>query len=176
MQKWISSPPSILVCLWEQNQGAEIWNFVLKKCGSLSRWKPLYLSLGGRLALINVVLDALPTYMIPLFPTLQESYFFWQEKNEYRVFHLVKWNSLPKSKSQGGLGIRNLKHQSKAIKLKWLWRYSQECPLVKCYQVYVWGAGELGTQGGQYFLWSEFVEINQSILTFSKEAPLYQST
>lgn len=29
-------------------------------------------------------------------------------------------------KKQGGLGIRNLKLQSKALRLKWLWRYSQE--------------------------------------------------
>ncbi|WMV32996.1 hypothetical protein MTR67_026381 [Solanum verrucosum] len=34
----------------------------------LARWKSQYLSLGGRLTLINSVLDALPTYMMSLFP------------------------------------------------------------------------------------------------------------
>uniref|UniRef100_M1BMF1 Reverse transcriptase zinc-binding domain-containing protein n=1 Tax=Solanum tuberosum TaxID=4113 RepID=M1BMF1_SOLTU len=29
-------------------------------------------------------------------------------------------------KKQGGLGIKNLKNQSKALKLKWLWRYAHE--------------------------------------------------
>lgn len=47
----------------------EIWNEVLERCDrKLSRWKSQYLSLGGRLTLINSVLDALPTYMMSLFP------------------------------------------------------------------------------------------------------------
>lgn len=45
------------------------WNNVIEKCEKkLSRWKFQYLSMGGRLTLINSVLDALPTYMMPLFP------------------------------------------------------------------------------------------------------------
>ena len=31
-----------------------------------------------------------------------------------------------RGKKHGGLGIRNLKKQSKTLRLNWLWRYSQE--------------------------------------------------
>ena len=34
----------------------------------LARWKGQYLSLGGRFTLINSVIDAMPTYMMSLFP------------------------------------------------------------------------------------------------------------
>lgn len=34
----------------------------------LSRWKAQYLSLVGRVTLINSVLDARPTYMMSIFP------------------------------------------------------------------------------------------------------------
>lgn len=47
----------------------EIWDNVLEKCErKLSRWKAQYLSMGGRLTLINAFLDALPTYILTLFP------------------------------------------------------------------------------------------------------------
>ncbi|WMV25769.1 hypothetical protein MTR67_019154 [Solanum verrucosum] len=48
------------------------------------------------------------------------------EENVSTVRHLVKWNEVLWGKKQGGLGVRNLKIQSKALRLKWLWRYSQE--------------------------------------------------
>ncbi|XP_019267660.1 PREDICTED: uncharacterized protein LOC109244948 [Nicotiana attenuata] len=113
-----------------------IWNSVIEKCEKkLARWKSQYLSLGGRLTLINSVLDSLPTYMMSLFPIpagvtqrldrLRRS-FLWQGNKEKRVVHLVKWKSLTIGKAHGGLGIRNLKNQNKALKMKWLWRYSQE--------------------------------------------------
>lgn len=34
----------------------------------LANWRSQYLSLGGRVTLVNIVLDALPTYMMSLFP------------------------------------------------------------------------------------------------------------
>lgn len=41
----------------------------LKECEKkLSNWKSQYLSLGGRVVLINAVLDAMPTYLMSLFP------------------------------------------------------------------------------------------------------------
>lgn len=39
-------------------------------------------------------------------------------------FHLVKWKALLVSK--GGLEIRDLEFQNKALKMKWLWKYTQE--------------------------------------------------
>ncbi|XP_047267632.1 uncharacterized protein LOC124898055 [Capsicum annuum] len=52
-----------------KSKSNEIWDSVLEKCKKkLSRWKAQYLFIGSRLTLVNAVLDALPTYMLTLFP------------------------------------------------------------------------------------------------------------
>ena len=46
-----------------------IWDGIIEKTEKrLANWKANYLSLGGRVTLINSVLDALPTYVMSLFP------------------------------------------------------------------------------------------------------------
>ncbi|CAN4092707.1 unnamed protein product [Withania somnifera] len=48
------------------------------------------------------------------------------KENKSTVLHLVKWSEVLWGRKQGGLGTKNLKLQSKALRVKWLWRYSQE--------------------------------------------------
>ncbi|KAG5576901.1 hypothetical protein H5410_057035, partial [Solanum commersonii] len=84
---------------------------------------------------VNAIFDALPTYMLSLFPfpssvvqrldKIKRSS-LWLENKEKKVFYLVKWMDIIRSKKQGGLGIRKLKHQCKDFKIKWLWIYAQE--------------------------------------------------
>lgn len=92
--------------LGANTKSKKIWNGVIGKCGKkLSRWKSQYLSLGGRVILINSVLDALPPCMMSLFPipasvikildNIRRS-FLWQE-NEKKCFYLVKWEALTMS-------------------------------------------------------------------------------
>ncbi|XP_060210356.1 uncharacterized protein LOC132637257 [Lycium barbarum] len=82
----------------------DIWNSVIERMEKrLATWQIQYLSLGGRLTLINSVLDSIPTYIMSLFPMPRVT--------------------LPKS--QGGLWIRNLKLHNKSLLIKWLWRFSQ---------------------------------------------------
>lgn len=96
-----------------------IWNGVLEKCGKrLTNWKSQYLSWGGRLTLINNVINALPSYMMSIFPmpnnvsksidALRRN-FLWQGSEDKKKFHLVKWEELIVSKNTGGLGIKNLR-------------------------------------------------------------------
>ncbi|KAG5575905.1 hypothetical protein H5410_056039 [Solanum commersonii] len=47
----------------------------------------------------------------------------WQENKEKKSFHLVKWEEIMTSKKNGGLGIKNLKFQSKTLRMEWLWKY-----------------------------------------------------
>lgn len=78
--------------LGAKSKSTAIWNNVLEKCEKkLSKWKCQYLSMGGRLTLINSVLDSLPTYMMSLFPipagVIQRldnirRNFLWQGKKE----------------------------------------------------------------------------------------------
>lgn len=52
---------------------------------------------------------------------LQEE-FLWQGRNNSKKFHLVKWSSLCKPKSDVGLGFKPLKLMNQALLGKWLWR------------------------------------------------------
>lgn len=120
--------------LWAKSKSKGIWNRVVKKCEKkLVSWKSQYLSLGGRLILINSVLDAMPTYMMSLFPMhasvvkrldVLRKNFMWQGNNEKNKIHLVRWDILTTSKKEGGMGIRNLKIQNQGLMMKWLWRFS----------------------------------------------------
>lgn len=52
-----------------KSQSKLFWNGVLKICENrLARWNSQYLSLEGKLVMANSVLDALPTYLMSLFP------------------------------------------------------------------------------------------------------------
>ena len=100
----------------------------------LTNWKSQYLSLGGRLTLINAVVDALASYMMSVFPlpaNVSNSIdalgrnFLWQG-NEDKKFHLVKWEELIVSKNTGGLGIRNFREQNQSLMMKWFWKFANE--------------------------------------------------
>ncbi|WMV11936.1 hypothetical protein MTR67_005321 [Solanum verrucosum] len=121
--------------LGDKSKSKGIWNNVLEKSEKkLANWKSQYLSLGGRATLINSVLDALPTYMMSVYPMPARRNFLWQgncDPNKHK-FHLVKWNEVLVSKKEGGLGTRNLKIQNHSLLMKWLWRFaSQEQSLWK---------------------------------------------
>jgi len=44
--------------------------------------------------------------------------FLWHGNKERKGFHLVKWQGVITSKKVGGMGIKNLKVQSKALRMK----------------------------------------------------------
>ncbi|WMV33005.1 hypothetical protein MTR67_026390 [Solanum verrucosum] len=114
-----------------------IWNSVVERCeNKLVNWRSQYLSLGGRVTLINSVLDAMPTYMMSLFlihgkiikklDAIRRN-FLWQGNGEgEKKHHLVKWEAVITTKKEGGLGIKNLKAQNKSLLLKWLWRLAAD--------------------------------------------------
>ncbi|WMV42981.1 hypothetical protein MTR67_036366 [Solanum verrucosum] len=120
--------------LGDQNRSIDIWNGVVEKCEKrLVNWKNQYLSLGGRLTLINSVLDSMPTYMMSFFPIPDEVIvrldvlrrnFLWEGNSKTKKFHLVKWDALIGSKQKGGMGVRNLKTQNQCLMMKWLWRFA----------------------------------------------------
>ena len=85
--------------LGAKNKSIDIWNGVIEKCEKrLMSWKSQYLSLGGRLTLINM-----PTYMMSLFPipdgvidkldALRRNH-LGEGNSETKKFHLVKWDTL----------------------------------------------------------------------------------
>ncbi|XP_028081075.1 uncharacterized protein LOC114282560 [Camellia sinensis] len=82
------------------------WNPVVQKVKKkLSSWKRKLLSYAGS----------------------QVAVIFSVEKNvNKKKMHLVKWKEITKSKSQGGLGLRDLGEVKECLLLKWWWRYGNE--------------------------------------------------
>ena len=55
--------------LGQNHKELGIWDGIIEKTEKeLANWKAQYISLGGRVTLINSVLDSLPTYVMSLFP------------------------------------------------------------------------------------------------------------
>ncbi|WMV47514.1 hypothetical protein MTR67_040899 [Solanum verrucosum] len=124
--------------LGHNHKELEIWDGIIEKIEKkLVNWKAQYISLGGRVTLINFVLDSLPTYVMSLFPIpakVEERLdklrrdFLWLGNKEGKGPHLFKWQvvQLHKQSGGGGLGIRNLRIQNACLLSKWLWRFTRE--------------------------------------------------
>uniref|UniRef100_A0A0V0HYS6 Putative ovule protein n=1 Tax=Solanum chacoense TaxID=4108 RepID=A0A0V0HYS6_SOLCH len=116
-----------------------IWQGVLDRCAK-TPWKKQYLSLWGRLTLINSILDSMPSYLMSLFAmpdaierkmNSMRNKFLWEGNRSNKKIHLVRWQVVTRAKEGGGLGIRNLRLHNKNMLFKWLWRFSR-------YEVVVW--------------------------------------
>ncbi|GKV39902.1 hypothetical protein SLEP1_g47602 [Rubroshorea leprosula] len=94
----------------------------------LSKWKGRFLSLGGRITLINSVLDSLPVfwmsvYLIPkgtilLLDQIRRR-FLWGGTEGGKKINWVKWEVVCKDKKKGGLGVKDLRKFNMAILGKW---------------------------------------------------------
>jgi hypothetical protein len=96
----------------------------------LAGWKGRFLSLGGRLTLLNSSLSNVPLYMLSIYPApksvtrkldLLRKRLLWQGGSQAKRMHLVNWNTVCSPKSLGGLGVLNLGFMNDALLTKWLW-------------------------------------------------------
>ena len=102
----------------------------MRNSQKLEGWLKGCLSRGGRLTLIQSVLECIPIYYLSLFKIPScvayniEKFlgdFFWDEYGESKNDHLINW-----SKQKGGLGIGNILRKNEALLGKWLWRFPLE--------------------------------------------------
>ncbi|KAK1300975.1 hypothetical protein QJS10_CPB13g01246 [Acorus calamus] len=112
----------------------------------LEGWSGIFLSLGGRLVLLQAILSNLPIFFLSLFKLLLgvrnrleviRRRFLWNGAKEVQNrVHLVKWDIVCSSKKSGGVGILNICDMNTALLMKWLWRWLfhpnlQWCRIVK---------------------------------------------
>ena len=130
----LSLPSSYLgLPLGAKSTGVVKWDPIVERFErKLASWKKPLLSKGARVTLIQSVLSNLPVYFLSLFAIpisvakrLERIMrnFLWEKKDGSQNYHLVKWDTITRSKLDGGLGIRNIKEMNKALLGKWHWRF-----------------------------------------------------
>ncbi|GKU88289.1 hypothetical protein SLEP1_g2571 [Rubroshorea leprosula] len=101
----------------------------------LSTWKGRYLSLGGRITLINSVLSSLPVFLMSFYlipkTVIREldkirRRFLWGGAEERNKVAWVAWENICCNKLEGGLGIKNLSCFNKSLIGKWWGRLLME--------------------------------------------------
>lgn len=99
----------------------------------LSGWTASFLSIAGRMVLVNSVLSLMPTYFMSVFKLpawvisdidkIRQN-FLWHGVNlDKKKIHLAKWDLVCKPKKMGGLGIIDLTVFNQALLAKWYWQW-----------------------------------------------------
>ncbi|MCI10640.1 LINE-1 reverse transcriptase like, partial [Trifolium medium] len=97
----------------------------------LHSWHNRYVSLGGRVILINSVLASIPTFYLSFMKmpvkvwkkivSIQRK-FLWSGNSGTNKIAWVSWADICRKKECGGLGIRNLRLVNISLLTKWRWR------------------------------------------------------
>ena len=83
----------------------------------LNGWKKAFLSLGGRITLIQSGLSHIPSYFLSLFKIpvsiaskieKMQRDFLWSRAGEGKKDHLIRWEVVSRPKELGGLGFGRL--------------------------------------------------------------------
>ena len=110
------------------------WQSVIDKIASRIQGRQgKLLSYGGRLTLLNSVLSSIPIYWLSVFKMpskvrlkidqLRKRFLWYGGHTVKKKYYLVSWDTVCKSKNQGGLGIIDLKRLNQALLAKWWIRF-----------------------------------------------------
>ncbi|CAL0303504.1 unnamed protein product [Lupinus luteus] len=111
---------------------SSMWNPIIDSFKKkLSFWQQKLFSFGGRITLLKSVLCSLPIYYFSFFKASAsvikaleriQRRFLWGRGEESKGIHWVKWETVCRSREDGGLGIKNLKLFNLSLLGKWRWR------------------------------------------------------
>jgi hypothetical protein len=154
----------------------------------LGSWGNKYVSLGGRIVLINAVLSSIPIFYLSYMkmPTkvwkeivkLQRN-FLWSGLSSKRRINWVNWADICKQKSEGGLGIRDLRLVNLSLLAKWRWKLLVEGDevwkkvIIAKYGEHVMGNTRLEeTLGGQLgsSWWKDLCRLDNGVGWFTQVA------
>ncbi|RVX17758.1 putative ribonuclease H protein [Vitis vinifera] len=112
------------------------WDPVVERISRrLDGWKKAYLSLGGRITLIQSCLSHIPSYFLSLFKIpvsiaskieKMQRDFLWSGAGEGKKDHLIRWEVVSRPREMGGLGFGKTSMRNSALLGKWLWRFPRE--------------------------------------------------
>ncbi|CAL5186226.1 unnamed protein product [Lathyrus oleraceus] len=98
----------------------------------LSGWRGKHLSLGGKVTLLNSVLNNVPIFLLSFFKApkcvLEEIIkiqrnFLWGDGGGSRKMCWVSWDKICLRTEEGGLGVKNVEWFNLALMSKWGWRF-----------------------------------------------------
>ncbi|RVW93876.1 Transposon TX1 uncharacterized 149 kDa protein [Vitis vinifera] len=112
------------------------WDLMVERIlRRLDGWKKAFLSLGGRITLIQFCLSHIPSYFLSLFKIpvsiaskieKMQRDFLWSGAGKGKKDHLIRWEVVSRPKELGGLGFGKTSMRNIALLGKWLWRFSRE--------------------------------------------------
>lgn len=97
----------------------------------LFSWGNKYISLGGRIVLLNSILNFIPIFHLSFFklPVLVwkkivrlQREFLWGGVGGGRKISWVKWDVVCQPKESGGLGVKDIRVMNLSLLAKWRWR------------------------------------------------------
>ena len=118
---------------------------IVKKTFSSAMWAPViqkiknkihslgskWLNIAGKITLIHSILSSYPIYSSSMILSPKSVInnickeirkLLWQGgKVQRKKFHLIKWDIVKRSKSKGGLGIKDMEQMNKALGAKLIW-------------------------------------------------------
>jgi hypothetical protein len=101
----------------------------------LEAWGNNYVSLGGRIILLNAVLNAIPIFFLSFMKILVAVWkkvrriqrdFLWGCRGGRKRISWVKWDTVCKPKKLGGLGVRDVRAVNISLLAKWRWRLLED--------------------------------------------------
>jgi hypothetical protein len=109
------------------------WDPVVKTIEKrLSSWKNRYVSLGGRVVLINSILASIPVFYLSflklpskvrkIIVRIQRNFLWGGAAGVKDKIPWVSWKDVCRPKCEGGLGVRDLKWFNLSLLAKWRWR------------------------------------------------------
>ncbi|GKV41384.1 hypothetical protein SLEP1_g48927 [Rubroshorea leprosula] len=126
----------------------------------LASWKNRFISLGGRITLLNSVLSSLPVFMmsvhllpkglILILDKIRRN-FLWGGGENNKKINWVCWEKVCRSKLDGGLGVKDLRKFNLALLGKW-WSRLAEGEEDLLYKVI---REKYGSNGGNWLNWIE---------------------
>jgi hypothetical protein len=105
----------------------------------LSLWGKKYISLGGRIVLINSVLNAIPIFFLSFLKmpvsvvksvVRIQMNFLWGGVKGDKKMSWVSWSTVCKDKKDGGLGVRDIKVVNVSLLSKWRWKILNDDPIL----------------------------------------------
>jgi len=97
----------------------------------LNSWGHKYISFGGRIVLLNSVLNSIPTFYLSFLKkpvnvwrkmVIVQREFLWGGVGGGRKINWVKWDTVCQLKGKGGLGMKDIWLMNVSLLAKWRWR------------------------------------------------------